>query len=399
MPYFNCKVVDKSGKVNFVKYFAESVEEIKSLAERDGYLLLSVREVYTASTKRKKLNIREFLTFNQELYVLIKSGQPVVKALEIILEKMTLKKGFPKILHQIKTDVEQGLSLSEALEKFPDVFPMLYIANIKAGEKGGNLAERLRDYQIYMKKVDDLRRKMVNSSVYPIIILCVIVIAVIFMFTYVIPNFSKIYLDSNVQLPLITRALLFLTDIFKKMIIFLILGVIAGFFAFRSYLRTYKGKINIDKIKLKIPFVSEIYKNYLISNFARTLSAILKGGIPVVIALKTAVSVSTNEFFGEELKKVIRMVEEGNSLSTSLEQTGLFPPISLRLIKAGEGTGALWEMLDEVAEYYDNLVVDSLTMISNTIEPVLMIVMGIIVAIIVVAMYLPIFNLAGTVAG
>lgn len=183
------------------------------------------------------------------------------------------------------------------------------------------------------------------------------------------------------------------------MIIFLILGVIAGFFAFRSYLRTYKGKINIDKIKLKIPFVSEIYKNYLISNFARTLSAILKGGIPVVIALKTAVSVSTNEFFGEELKKVIRMVEEGNSLSTSLEQTGLFPPISLRLIKAGEGTGALWEMLDEVAEYYDNLVVDSLTMISNTIEPVLMIVMGIIVAIIVVAMYLPIFNLAGTVAG
>lgn len=399
MPYFNCKVVDKSGKVNFVKYFAESVEETRSLAERDGYLLLSVDEVYSASSKRKKLNLREFLTFNQELYVLIKSGQPVVKALEIILEKMTLKKGFPRVLQQIKTDVEQGLSLSESLEKFPDVFPMLYIANIKAGERGGNLAERLRDYQIYMKKVDALRRKMVSSSVYPAIILCVIVIAVVFMFTYVIPNFSKIYLDSNVQLPLITRFLLFLTDIFQKIIVFLIIGIIVGFFAFRSYVKTYKGKMNIDRIKLKIPFVSEIYKNYLISNFARTLSAILKGGIPVVVALKTVSGVTTNEFFGEELKKVIKMVEEGNSLSSSLEQTNLFPPISLRLIKAGEGTGALWEMLDEVAEYYDNLVVDTLTMVSNVIEPALMIVMGIIVAIIVVAMYLPIFNLAGTVAG
>lgn len=399
MPYFNCKVVDKSGKVNFVKYFAESFEETRSLAERDGYLLLSVDEVYSASSKRKKLNLREFLTFNQELYVLIKSGQPVVKALEIILEKMTMKKGFPRVLRQIKTDVEQGLSLSESLEKFPDVFPMLYIANIKAGERGGNLAERLRDYQIYMKKVDALRRKMVSSSVYPAIILCVIVIAVVFMFTYVIPNFSKIYLDSNVQLPLITRFLLFLTDIFQKIIVFLIIGIIVGFFAFRSYVKTYKGKMNIDKIKLKIPFVSEIYKNYLISNFARTLSAILKGGIPVVVALKTVSGVTTNEFFGEELKKVIKMVEEGNSLSSSLEQTNLFPPISLRLIKAGEGTGALWEMLDEVAEYYDNLVVDTLTMVSNVIEPALMIVMGIIVAIIVVAMYLPIFNLAGTVAG
>lgn len=399
MPYYNCKVIDKSGKVNFVKYFAESIEETKSLAERDGYLLLSVGEVYSASSKRKKLNLREFLTFNQELYVLIKSGQPVVKALEIILEKMTVKKGFPRVLQQIKTDVEQGLSLSEALEKFPDVFPMLYIANIKAGERGGNLAERLRDYQIYMKKVDELRRKMVSSSVYPAIILCVIVIAVIFMFTYVIPNFSKIYLDSNVQLPLITRILLFITDVFQKISIFIVLGIIVAIFAFRKYSKTYKGKINIDRIKLKIPFFSEIYKNYLISNFARTLSAILKGGIPVVVALKTVVGVSTNEFFGEELKRVIKMVEEGNSLSSSLEQTGLFPPISLRLIKAGEGTGALWEMLDEVAEYYDNLVVDTLTMISNIIEPALMIVMGVIVAIIVVAMYLPIFNLAGTVAG
>ncbi|MCX7770093.1 MAG: type II secretion system F family protein [Proteobacteria bacterium] len=399
MPYFNCKVVDKSGKVTFIKYFAESIEETRALAERDGYLLLSIEEVFTASGRRKKLNIREFLTFNQELYVLIKSGQPVVRALEIILEKMTIKKGFPKVLSQIKNDVEQGLSLSEALEKFPDVFPMLYIANIKAGERGGNLAERLRDYQVYMKKVDQLRRKMVSSSVYPAIILCVIVLAVVFMFTYVIPNFSKIYLDSHVQLPLITRALLFLTEVFQKMAVFIVLAIIGGIFAFRSYSKTYKGRFNIDKIKLNIPYVSQIYKNYLISNFARTLSAILKGGIPLVVALKTVAGVTTNEFFAEELKKVIKMVEEGNSLSSSLENTGLFPPISLRLIKAGEGTGALWEMLDEVAEYYDNLVVDTLTIVSNIIEPALMIVMGVIVAIIVIAMYLPIFNLAGTVAG
>lgn len=400
MPYFNCKVADKNGKTIYVKYFAESTEEVKILAERDGYLLLSIGDVYTASSGRKKrLTIREFLTFNQELYVLIKSGQPVVKALDIILEKMPIKKGFPKILQEIKNDVEQGLSLSEALEKHPDFFPMLYIANVKAGEKGGNLSERLKDYQIYMKKVEELRRKMVSSSVYPAIILCVIIFAVIFMFTYVIPNFSKIYLESNVQLPYITRVLLILTEIFQKSFLFLIILLIGLVIVFNRYSKTYKGRLVIDKFKIKLPFVSEIYINYLISNFARTLSAILKGGIPLVVALKTTVGVTTNDYFAEELKKVIKMVEEGNSLSSSLETTGLFPPISLRLIKAGEGTGALWEMLDEVAEYYDNLVVDALTIISNVLEPALMIVMGVIVAIIVIAMYLPIFNLAGTVAG
>jgi type IV pilus assembly protein PilC len=400
MPYYICKVADKSGKISFVNYFAESAEEVKTLAERDGFLLLSIGDVVSSSiSKRKKLTNREFLTFNQELYVLIKSGQPIVKALDIILEKMPIKKGFTKALKQIKNDVEQGLSLSEALEKYPDFFPTLYIANIKAGEKGGNLAERLKDYQVYMKKVEELRRKMVSSSIYPAIILCVIIFAVIFMFTYVIPNFSKIYLDSNVQLPYLTRVLLFITDVFRKSIFLIIGAIIALVLWYNRYSKTYKGRLLIDKYKLKIPFVSEIYRNYLISNFARTLSAILKGGIPLVIALKTIAGVATNEFFSNELKKVIRMVEEGNSLSSSLETTGFFPPISLRLIKAGEGTGALWEMLDEVAEYYDNLVVDSLIIISNVIEPALMVVMGLMVAIIVVAMYLPIFNLAGAVAG
>lgn len=400
MPYYNCKVADTSGKTINVKYFAESKEELKHLAERDGYLLLSIGDVYSISGKSKrKLSIREFLTFNQELYILIKSGQPIVKALDIILEKLPIKKGFPKVLSEIKHDVEQGLSLSESMEKHPDFFPMLYIANIRAGEKGGNLADRLKDYQTYMKKVEELRRKMVTSSVYPAIILCVIILALIFMFYYVIPNFSKIYLDANISLPYATRILLLITSILQKSALFLIIAVVIFIVGFKSYVKTYRGRFFIDTIKLNIPYASQVYINYLVSNFARTLSAILKGGIPLVVALKTAAGVITNEFFSEQIKKVIKMVEEGNALSSALETTNLFPPISLRLIKAGEGTGALWEMLDEVAEYYDNLVVDTLTVLSTVLEPALMIFMGLVVAIIVIAMYLPIFNLAGAVAG
>jgi len=400
MPYYNCKVADTNGKVSNVKYHANSLEEVKNLVQRDNYLLLECNEVYTLAPKsRKKLGIREFITFNQELFVLIKAGQSLVKALEIILEKMDTKKEFYKVVEIVKKDVQQGHSLSEALERHPDYFPTLYIANIRAGERGGNLVERLRDYQTYIKKVDELQRKIVSAAVYPLVILFIILIAVIFLFTYVIPNFSKIYLDAKVDLPLITRVMLVITDTFRYLLPFLVLLILVIFFGYRSYTKSINGRLVVDKIKLNIPFVSPIYRNYLLSNFSRTLSAILKGGIPLVTALKTATGVLDNAYYAEKLKDVTRKVEEGNSLSASLEETSLFPSIAIRLIKAGEGTGALWEMLDEVSDYYDTLVNDALTMLTTLVEPALMIVMGVIVGTIVIAMYLPIFSLAGAVGG
>ncbi|MCX7991126.1 MAG: type II secretion system F family protein [Proteobacteria bacterium] len=400
MPYYNCKVAEESGKVQHLKYFADSIDEIKQLVAKDGYLLLDITEVYTVSTiAKRRFNLRDFLTFNQELYILIKAGQPLVRALEIILEKLPQKKGIYRVIESIRKDIAQGYSLSEAMEKFPEYFPLLYISNVKAGERGGNLVERLKEYQIFMKKTEEMRRKIVSASVYPIMVLSVIVAAVIFLFTYVIPNFSKIYLEANVDLPMATVILLKLTDIFKVVLPFLILAIILGFIFVNRIKNTFKGKLLIDDFKLKIPFISTIYKNYLVSNFARTLSAIVKGGIPLVTALKITSNVSTNASFSEKLKKATKLVEEGNSLSLSLEETDLFPSIALRLIKSGEGTGSLSEMLDEVAEYYDNLVVDALTMVTTLVEPALMIVMGFVVGIIVIAMYLPIFSLAGAVGG
>ncbi len=400
MPYFDCKVVDTEGKVSLVKYYAESEDDVRRLAERDNLLLLEIKETGIVSFgKKNKVPIRDFITFNQELYVLIKAGQPLVKALEIILEKMDSRKGFYKILELTKKDIEQGLSLSEALEKHPDYFPTLYIANVRAGERGGNLVERLKDYQLYIKKVDELRRKIVSSAVYPVVILAVIVIAVVFLFVYVIPNFSKIYLDAKVELPLITRIMLIITDLFRYIFPALIVFFAALYFWYRQFIKSQKGKITIDRLRLKIPVISAIYKNYLLSNFTRTLAAILKGGIPLVTALKTATGVIDNAYYAEKLKEVTKSVEEGNAFSSSLEQTGLFPSIAIRLIKAGEGTGSLWEMLDEVSDYYDTLVSEALTTLTTLVEPALMIVMGLMVGTIVIAMYLPIFSLAGAVGG
>lgn len=400
MPYYNCKVVDSTGKIDYIKYFADSTDEVKKMVEKDDLLLLEISEVYSITSQaRKKLNVRDFLTFNQELYVLTKAGQPLVKSLEIILEKADQKKNFYKVLEQIKKDIEQGLSLSEALEKYPDYFPMLYVANVRAGEKGGNLVERLKDYQIYLKKMDELKRKTTSSAIYPIVILSIIVIAVIFLFTYVIPNFSKIYFDAKVELPLITRLLLVVTDLFKYILPLFFVLLFLLYLFYKSYQKSYKGKIMIDRLKMKAPLISEIYRNYMVSNFSRTLSAVLKGGIPLVTSLKVSIGVVNNAFYAEKLKDAMKKVEEGNALSASLEQTGLFPPIALRLIKAGEGTGGLWEMLDEVSDYYDTLVSDALTTLTTLVEPALMIVMGVLVGTIVIAMYLPIFSLAGAVGG
>lgn len=400
MPYYNCKVIDSTGKIDYIKYFADSTDEVRKMVEKDDLLLLEITEEYSVTSQtRKKLNVRDFLTFNQELYVLTKAGQSVVKSLEIILEKADPKKGFYRVLEQIKKDIEQGLSLSEALEKYPDYFPMLYVANVRAGEKGGNLVERLKDYQIYLKKMDELKRKITSSAIYPIVILSIIVIAVIFLFTYVIPNFSKIYFDAKVELPLITRLLLVVTDLFKYILPLFFVLLFLLYLFYKSYQKSYKGKIIIDRLKMKAPLISEIYRNYMVSNFSRTLSAVLKGGIPLVASLKVSIGVVNNAFYAEKLKDAMKKVEEGNALSASLEQTGLFPTIALRLIKAGEGTGGLWEMLDEVSDYYDALVSDALTTLTTLVEPALMIVMGVLVGTIVIAMYLPIFSLAGAVGG
>ncbi len=400
MPYYNCKVADTKGKVSIIKYHANSIEDVKTLVQRDNYLLLECNEVYNFSPRsRKKLDIRDFITFNQELFVLIKSGQSLVKSLEIILEKLENKNKFYKVLEIVKKDVQQGNSLSDALERHTDYFPTLYIANVRAGEKGGNLVERLKDYQIYIKKMDELQRKIVSSAVYPIVILIVIIIAVTFLFTYVIPNFSKIYLDAKVELPLITKTMLLITDMFRYLLPFFIFSGFLLFFGYRSYTKKTEGRLLIDRLKLNIPFVSPIYKNYLLSNFSRTLSAILKGGIPLVAALKTATGVIDNAYYAAKLNEATKKVEEGNSLSSSLEETGLFPSIAVRLVKAGEGTGELWTMLDEVSDYYDTLVNDALTTLTTLVEPALMIVMGVLVGTIVIAMYLPIFSLATAVGG
>lgn len=400
MPYYNCKVADTKGKVSIIKYHANSIEDVKTLVQRDNYLLLECNEVYTFSPRtRKKLELRDFITFNQELFVLIKAGQSLVKALEIILEKLENKSKFYKVLEIVKKDVQQGNSLSDALERHTDYFPTLYIANVRAGEKGGNLVERLKDYQTYIKKMDELQRKIVSSAVYPIVILIVIIIAVAFLFTYVIPNFSKIYLDAKVELPLITKTMLLITDMFRYLLPFFIFFGFLLFFGYRSYTKKTEGRLLIDRLKLNIPFVSPIYKNYLLSNFSRTLSAILKGGIPLVAALKTATGVIDNAYYAAKLNEATKKVEEGNSLSSSLEETGLFPSIAVRLVKAGEGTGELWTMLDEVSDYYDTLVNDALTTLTTLVEPALMIVMGVVVGTIVIAMYLPIFSLATAVGG
>ena len=403
MALYTCKLGSSDGKVIVKEFEAISSEALRQSLEGKGFFVFEVKKkpfqfLLDKGITRKKVSNKELLTFNQELLVLIKAGLPIIQAFDTILERAGKGK-LPEILRDIREDIKGGTGLSDAFEKYPAAFSHLYIASIRAGEKTGDLPLTIRRYINFIKRTEVLRKKVISALFYPVILITVAIVAVTILLIYVVPTFSQIYADSGSQLPVPTQMLITFTNFLKRYFLLLIGGLFVLLSMFRRWSATESGRFTVDSMKLRLPFLGEVFTKYSVSGFTRTFATVLGSGIPIVESLKMSVGTLNNKLLERKLLEAVVKVEEGTSLSVALESVKIMPPLAIRMLGVGETTGSLEEMLGDISEYFEDEIEAHLHIITTAIEPAIMIVMGIIVGAIIITMYLPVFKLGGTIGG
>jgi len=401
MATYLCKLGVSDGTIVVKEIESPGIEVLRQNLEEQGYYVFELRKksfqfFRDGAGTRKRVDNKTLLTFNQELLVLIKAGLPIIQALDTILEKGD-KGRFYEILTSLREDIKGGASLSEGLEKYPGTFPHLYVASIRAGERTGDLPHTIRRFVQFVKRSEGFKKKVLSALFYPSFLVVAVVMAVTLLLVYVVPTFSQIYSESGAQLPLPTQMLIKFTGGLRQVFPLLILSLVLGSFGLRNYGRTPSGRYQLDIIKLRIPFVGKLVEKYCITSFTRTLGTVLASGIPIVESLKMTVGTLNNRLLERRLMEATRKVEEGMELSLALESVKLMPTLALRMIGVGETTGSLEEMLVDISEYFEDEIDQQLHLLTTAIEPVIMIIMGVVIGGIIVTMYLPIFKIAGTV--
>ncbi len=339
-----------------------------------------------------KVTSQDLVLFSRQLSTLVSAGVPIVQGLAI-LESQTENPRFKEVLGLVRGDIEGGLSISDALKKHPDSFPDLYTSMIKAGELGGILDTILERVTGYLEASEALKAKVKSALMYPAIVLSICALVTVFLLTFVIPTFKTIFAGFGAQLPMPTQMLLDLSDFMKAH--FLILGSIPVgiFYAFKRFYKTPYGHKWVDGRTLKAPIFGVILKKVAVAKFTRTLGTLIKSGVPIMQALETVSQTAGNVVVSEAVLSCRESIREGGHLSDPLKKSGLFPNMVTSMISVGEETGALDIMLNKIADFYDMEVDAAVKGLTSLIEPLVIVVMGVIIGSIVIAMFLPMFNM------
>jgi type IV pilus assembly protein PilC len=404
MPDFVLKYADPRGEVHSQVAQGPSAQEIRERYTRQGFLVYSVKPNNAALSlsgeisipgRRRRLNLEKFLIFNQQFVTLIRAGLPILKALDLLAERLTDAKLTPYI-NAVREDVRKGALLSEAFRD-QGVFPKIYVTSVMAGEKSGSLVEVLERYIVYQKLALGVRKKVLVSLMYPSVLIVLVILLMVFLVTYVVPSFASLYSSMSAQLPTVTLYLIAIGSAARNYILFYAAGLFALGFAFFTWSRRESARETIDRVKMRVPLLGDIWLKYQVAQFARVLSTLLTGGIPLMQGLETAGDSLGTPLLRKTLVTAGQSVREGQALSSSLAATGIFPGLAVDMIEVGESTGALPAMLTSVAEFYEDDVNTKMTAVLSLIEPAIMIFMGIFVAFVLIALYLPIFSLADTI--
>jgi type IV pilus assembly protein PilC len=397
---FVLKYADPRGEMHQQVAEAASEKDLRDRFSQQGFLIYSVKPrralagMVAGGGRKRKINLEKFLIFNQQFVTLIRAGLPILKALDLLSERLTDEKLAPHI-KLVREEVRNGSLLSDAFAR-QGVFPPMYVTSVLAGEKSGSLGEVLDRYITYQKLALAVRKKVVLSLVYPCLLLVLVVCLMVFLVTFVVPKFAELYESMSAQLPAATKILIAVGTTARNYILFGFLVLVLAAIAFRFWAKTEKGEIRVDRWRMRLPLIGEIWIKYQVAQFARVLGTLLVGGIPLLQALETASSSLGTRLLKNTLAEASQMVKEGQSLSSSLQKTGIFPGLSIDMIEVGESTGALPQMLSSVAEFYEDDVNTRMSASLSLIEPAIMIFMGGFVTFVLVALYLPIFSLADT---
>jgi type IV pilus assembly protein PilC len=396
MPYFKCTLVDEQGHFHDREYYAENKREINASLNDLDEKLVRVQRLWfkNFSLKRlfkRKIGYSEFLLFNQEMITLLKAGIPAIRALEIIIQNTRIGI-LREILGKAAGNIRNGMQISEAFTSTQIPFHKIYKASLLAGEKSGHLEQVLEKFNIYLNKISNLRRKTVSSLTYPIILLLFMVSMVLVISIFVIPKFSAFFENMDAQLPAMTLFFIAVTQYLRENIVMLAGVALLATVAVRAIEHFYPRVIIIDQVKTRIPFIGRVIHENAIAVFARTLAILISGGIPVPDSAEIAVETFANNFYFNQVRSVPEKIRQGNLLSGVLEEIAIMPRILVEMIRVGETSGNLTAVLDESAEYYERSIDSKINALISLIEPVIIILLGMVIAVMLVSVYLPIFS-------
>jgi type IV pilus assembly protein PilC len=400
MAEWTLKYADARGAIHQQVAEATSERELRERFSQQGFLIYSIKpriegKGVTLRPSGKKINVEKFLIFNQQFVTLIRAGLPILKALDLLTDRLTDPK-LSKYINGVREEIRNGALLSDAFAK-QGVFPPIYVTSVLAGERSGSLGEVLERFITYQKLSLSVRKKLLVSLLYPAVLVFLVICLIVFLVTYVVPNFAVLYATMDAQLPAPTRVLIAIGTTARNYVLIGFAALVGAIFGFRYWARTPAGGERVDRFLLKIPVAGEVWLKYQVAQFSRVLGTLLIGGIPLLQALDTAADSLGTQVLKRVLAEAVRLVREGQALSQSLRRSKVFPSLALDMIEVGESTGALPQMLTSVSEFYEEDVSTSVTAALSLIEPVIMIVMGIFVAFVLISLYLPIFSLADSV--
>jgi len=406
MAEYVCRLGTPTGEIITRTIEATAERELRTKLEREGFRVFSVatggatglRRAIGGESHGHKIKTEDFLLFNQQLSALLRAGLPILQAIGI-LRKRVPNERLRLVLEDIEEKVRGGQALSQAFAAQGDTFPRIYVASILAGERSGSLDEVLLRYVSYQKTITEARRKIKKSLTYPAVLFSASILLVMVLSTYVIPQFMKLYAGQEGNLPVVTTTVVAVADFISGNLTWLIPTVIGTAIFLLFWRRTPTGRLWIDQWTLKLPVAGETVKMLTIAQFTRSLATLLAGGITLPESVEIASESITNRALRLSSAGVLTGIREGRPFTESLEASGWVSELALDMIGVGERSGALREMLDEVANFYDGEVEVRLNTITTFIEPIILIFMGGLVMTILLAMYLPLFNMIGNLSG
>ena len=397
---FRCRLGTPGGEIIEGVYAADTEARLRQDFEDKGLYVLAIQRAGGAALGRMRLptrarvSTREFLIFNQELATLLKAGMPLVQSLDILRRRVT-NPMFKSVMDDVHERVRAGSSLSEAFEAHGTLFPGVYTASLLAGEKSGNLEQVIRRYVAYVKVVATVKRKTISALVYPLILLLLSLAVVSIIVLRVVPEFGAFYQQFNEELPLSTQMIVRVSDFARAYFWLILLSLAGAGMGGWLWLKEPAQRERFDRWILRLPAVGPIARKFSTSQAARTLATLLGGGIPLVNAIEISARSIKNRYIAHELLTAGQQVREGRALAAAMNDSGAFTDVAIKMVEVGESTGALQEMLNSLADFYDEEIDTNLGRFITLVEPVLLVVMGIVIAGLLLSLYMPLFNMGG----
>jgi len=401
MPLYRYQARTLSGEVVSGTQEADNQSALLGLLRERGLTATSIEAgaaAAAASKSRKragkggKIKLGDLVIFSRQLSTMIRAGLPLIEVLNILYDQVEKAK-FKTVLKQVERDIQGGAAFCEALEKHPKVFDQFFINMVRVGETAGMLDSILDQVAMYLEKTEKILRRIKSAMMYPSVVSVVAIGITCFLLVKVVPTFKDIFDGFKVDLPLPTRVVLYLSEVVQNYWYYVLGGIFAIYMAVKYYGRTRQGKYNIDRVKLKVPVFGQLLMKAAVARFSRTLGTLIKAGVNILTALEICAKTAGNMVIETAISRCRTSIQAGESLAKPLDESGVFPPMVVRMIEVGEKTGAIDTMLSKVADFYEDQVDAAVEGLTSLIEPLLIVFLGVVIGFIVIAMFMPMFKM------